>query len=114
MGHRSLPVCDDDGYLRGIITDRDLVLDGIAAQLDPATTTVGALVPERPVCIQADAEAEDALIVMQAHQLRHLPVVDDRRVVGIISEADLARHLPEYLLIAFTKTMCFRGAGPER
>lgn len=104
----ALPVCDADGYLQGIITDRAIVIEGIAAGLDPAITTVGNLVSERPVCIPADAEAEEALIVMQAHKMRHLPVVDDRRVVGVISEADLAHHLPEHMFMAFVKTMCFR------
>ncbi|TWH09464.1 putative signal-transduction protein containing cAMP-binding and CBS domains [Rhodococcus rhodochrous J45] len=107
-GIQALPVCDDNGYLRGVITDRDIVINGIAAQLDPATTTVGELTDDRPVCIQADAEVEDALIVMQAHKIRHLPVVDDRRVVGIISEADLAHHLPKHMFLDFMKTMSLR------
>jgi CBS domain-containing protein len=63
---------------------------------DPKTTTAGDLAQGKPVWVDADADADDSgvLRLMEEHQIRRLPVIEERRLVGMISEADLATHLP--------------------
>ena len=46
------------------------------------------------------------LNVMEEHQVRRLPVIDNHRLVGIVSEADIARHLPEHAIVQFVKAIC--------
>lgn len=87
-----IPVCDDGGTLLGVVTDRDLVVRCIAEGLDPRSTTVEALATGAPVTISADASVDDVLNTMADHQLRRLLVVDAGALVGIISEADIARE----------------------
>ena len=87
-----IPVCDDRGTLLAVITDRDLVIRCIAEDLDPRATTVQQLATGAPVTIEADASVDDVLNTMADHQLRRLLVVDAGALVGIISEADIARE----------------------
>lgn len=92
----ALPVCDGDGHLCGIVTDRDLVVRALAEGLDPATMTVAEVMQESEVItIGADDPAEEAIASMKAHAVRRLPVVDGADLVGMVSQADIARHLPE-------------------
>ncbi len=102
----ALPVCGDDDRLLGIITDRDIVIRCVAAGRDPETVTAGDLARGRPFTIGADASAGQVLRVMEDHRIRRLPVTDNRRLVGMISEADLARHLPEQAIAEFVETIC--------
>jgi len=60
----------------------------------------------KPFTIGAGASAEQVLGVMEEHRIRRLPVIDNHRLVGMISEADLARHLPEPDLAAFVEAIC--------
>lgn len=87
-----LPICDDSGTLLGVVTDRDLVIRCIAEDLDPRATTVEALATGAPVTVTADAPVDDVLNTMADHQLRRLLVVENGALVGIISEADIARE----------------------
>jgi CBS domain-containing protein len=91
----SLPICGDDDRLRGIITDRDIVTKCLADGGDPAGTTAGELAQGPPVTVTSRADVRAVLKAMEEHQIKRLPVIEDRRLVGMISEADLARHLPE-------------------
>jgi CBS domain-containing protein len=91
----ALPICGDDDRLHGIITDRDIVISCIAQGGDPATMTAGALAQGTPVTIDANENVDEALHTMEEHRIRRLPVIENHRLVGMISEADLARHLPE-------------------
>ena len=90
----ALPVRGPDNRLAGIITDRDIVVKGIAAGLDPNECTVRALIDAEPVCVGAEEELEQAAAKMAEHRVRRLPVTDGDRLVGIIAQADLARALP--------------------
>jgi CBS domain-containing protein len=105
----ALPVCGDDDRLHGIITDRDIVIKCIAAGGDPAAVTAGALAQGTPVFVDADEDAGQVLHVMEEHRLRRLPVIDDHRLVGIISEADLSRHLSEDAVGHFVEAVCASG-----
>jgi CBS domain-containing protein len=105
----ALPVCGDDGRLHGIITDRDIVLKCVATGGDPETVTAGDLAQGKLFTIGADASAGQVLRVMEEHRVRRLPVIDNHQLVGMISEADLARHLPEQSLAEFVGAICARS-----
>jgi CBS domain-containing protein len=102
----ALPVRGDDGRLRGIITDRDIVLKCVATGSCSGTVTAGDLAQGEPFTIDPDASAEQVLQVMEEHRIRRLPVIDNDRPVGMISEADLARHLPEQSIAEFVGAVC--------
>jgi CBS domain-containing protein len=105
----ALPVCGDDDRLHGIITDRDIVLKCVATGGNPGTVTAGDLAQGKLFTINADASDGQVLQVMQEHRIRRLPVMDNHRLVGMISEADLAQHLPEQSLAEFVEAICARG-----
>jgi CBS domain-containing protein len=102
----ALPICDDDGRLLGIVTDRDIVVKCIASGVDPGTVTAGQLALAEPVTIGPAADVEEVLHLMAENQIRRLPVIDKQRVVGMISEADLARNLPEQAVGQFVEAIC--------
>ena len=87
----ALPVCADGGRLRGIITDRDIVLRCIAAERDPAFTPVGEIMSKRVFSVSPDDDVREASRLMAEMQIRRLPVTDEGKLVGIISIGDLAK-----------------------
>jgi CBS domain-containing protein len=91
----ALPICGDDDRLHGMVTDRDIVVKCVAVGGDPAKMTASELAQGRAYWIDANADLDDVLAQMQEHQIRRLPVIEEHRLVGIISEADLGRHLSE-------------------
>ena len=102
----ALPICGDGGRLLGIVTDRDIVVKCVANSLDPSTVTAGQLAQSKPVAIDSTADVDQVLRLMQQHRIRRLPVVDNQQVVGMISEADLARNLPEQAVGQFVEAIC--------
>ena len=86
----SLPVVEGD-KLVGMVTDRDLVLQVVAKDLDPHKVTVSDVCSESPVTAQPEESLDDALQRMAKEQVRRLPVVTDGRLVGILAQADIAR-----------------------
>ncbi|MEU6710679.1 CBS domain-containing protein [Nonomuraea purpurea] len=108
MNVGALPVCGPDDRLAGIITDRDIVVKCVAAGHDPAKVTAGELATGL-VWVPADATVEEALERMEKHQIKRLPVIDNHRLVGMISEADLAKHLPDDQLAEFVHRVYARG-----
>jgi len=80
----------DDGHLRGVVTDRDLVVRALAEGKDPDDTTVGEICSEELVSVGPDDNIDRAIDLMRSHALRRLPVLDDDRTVGIVSIGDLA------------------------
>lgn len=89
----SVPICGEDRRLKGMLTDRDIVVKCLANGGDPATTRAGDLAEGKPVTIGADDSLDETLATMQEHQVRRLPVIDGHDLVGIISQADVARAL---------------------
>jgi CBS domain-containing protein len=89
----ALPICGNDNRLKGMLTDRDIVVKCIADGGDPSAVTAGSLGQGKPVTIGADDDIREALEVMQEHQVRRLPVIDEHNLVGIISQADIALSL---------------------
>jgi len=91
-----LPICNTEGRLEGMLTDRDIVVKVIAAGLDPTSTTVEHVAQgTEVVTIGADDSVEEALQTMKDHKVRRLPVIDGHKVVGIVSQGDIAINLPE-------------------
>lgn len=91
----SLPICGEDNRLKGMVTDRDIVTKCLARGGDPRTAKAGELAEGKPVTIGADDSIEKAIKTMQSHQVRRLPVIDGHELVGILSQADIARNYPE-------------------
>ena len=89
----ALPICGEDGRVKGMVTDRDIVVKCIARGGDPAQTTAGSLSAVRAVTVSAGDDIRDALNLMQRHQVRRLPVIDGQDLVGIISQGDIALAL---------------------
>jgi CBS domain-containing protein len=90
----AVPVSDAGGHLRGVVTDRDLVVELLAAGKDPTATRVIELVHGEAVTIGADDSVEAAIRTMKDHQVPRLPVIDGTELVGMISQADIARVCP--------------------
>lgn len=86
----SIPVVEG-GRLVGIVTDRDIVVRGIAAGVDPKTQRVSKVMSSDPITIGPDADITDAEKKMAERQIRRLPVVDGGKLVGIIVTAQIAR-----------------------
>ena len=103
LGVGSLPICGADDRLRGILTDRDIVLRCIAEGRDPAQVRAGDLVQDTVFWVEAAAGVGEVLHQMEGHRVKHLPVIENHRLVGIITEADLARHLDEHRLAEFVE-----------
>ena len=93
----SMPICGDDDRLKGMLTDRDIVVKVLAEGKDPASVKAGELGvgDGKTVTIGADDSIDDALRTMTEHKVRRLPVIDDRKLVGIISQADIATNIDE-------------------
>jgi CBS domain-containing protein len=87
----SLPVVDGE-TLVGMVTDRDLVLKVVAKDLDPNKVPVSDVCTQNPVTVGADESLDEALQRMAKEQVRRLPVVSDGQLVGILAQADVARH----------------------
>lgn len=86
----ALPICGEDGKLAGMLTDRDIVIRAVAEGRDPEITPARALAQGKPVTVDAAADISVAIEKMQEHQIRRLPVIEDHKLVGIISQADIA------------------------
>jgi CBS domain-containing protein len=91
----SLPICGEDDRLKGVITDRDIVVNCVADGRDPSSVKVSEMGAGKPVTIGADDSVEEILRTMTDHAVRRLPVIDGDRLVGIVSQADVAKNLPE-------------------
>jgi CBS domain-containing protein len=82
--------------LVGIVTDRDLALKVVGEGRDPKTTKVDDVMTRKLVTCHADDNVENAMKAMAQYQLRRIPVVDENmKLVGIISQADVATRVDE-------------------
>src|SRR4051794_18107449 len=93
----ALPICGEDNRLKGMITDRDIVVHVLAEGKDPNSTKAGEVGEgdSNTVTIGADDSIDEALETMQRYQVRRLPVIDGTEMVGIIAQADVAKHVKE-------------------
>lgn len=95
LGVGSLPICGNDDRLKGVLTDRDIVVKVLAEGRDPGSVTAGELAQGKAVTIGADDDDAEILRTMAHHQVRRLPVIDGHRLVGVVAVADVARALPD-------------------
>jgi CBS domain-containing protein len=109
LGVGSLPICGADDRLHGIITDRDIAVKSVAEGRDPAQARVGDLAQGTLFWVDATADLGEVLHQMEDHQIKRLPVIENHRLVGIISEADLARNLDEHRLAEFVEKVYARS-----
>jgi CBS domain-containing protein len=89
----ALPICGEDDRLKGMLTDRDIVVKVLAEGKSAQETPAGELAEGKPVTIGADDSAEEALRTMSEHKVRRLPVIDGHELIGVISQGDLATEL---------------------
>lgn len=87
----SLPVCDDTGRLRGIVTDRDIAIRSTATGASPEQMKVGDIMTRGLVTISENAHVGEAARLMADAQIRRLPVCRDGKLVGMLSLGDIAR-----------------------
>jgi CBS domain-containing protein len=91
----SLPICGEDDRLKGMVTDRDIVVRCIADGGDPSSTKAGDLAQGKPITVGADDSVEEILRTMTQYKVRRLPVIDGHQLVGMVSQGDVARNVPE-------------------
>ncbi len=91
----AMPICGEDDRLKGMITDRDIVVRCVAEGNDPSEMRAGEFGRGKPVTIRADDPVEEILRTMAQYKVRRLPVIDGQRLVGIVSQGDVAKNLPE-------------------
>jgi CBS domain-containing protein len=91
----ALPICGEDDRLKGMLTDRDIVVKVLAEGKDPEQTRAGEFGQGKPVTIGADDSISEAIRTMKDHAVRRLPVIDGHDLVGIVSQGDLAKNADE-------------------
>jgi CBS domain-containing protein len=93
----AMPICGSDGRLKGMVTDRDIVVKVLAKGKDPSSVKAGELGQGDggTVTIGADDSIDEALRTMKENAVRRLPVIDGTECIGIVSQADLAKEIDE-------------------
>jgi CBS domain-containing protein len=93
----AIPICGEDDRLKGMLTDRDIVIKAVAEGKDLSQTKAGELGQGdgTVVTIGADDSLDEALATMKEHKVRRLPVIDGHDLVGIVAQADIARNIDE-------------------
>jgi CBS domain-containing protein len=87
----SVPVCTEDGKLKGVVTDRDIVMRCVAAENDPETTPVREIMTRGLITVSPKDDVREAARQMAESQVRRLPVVESGKLVGYLSIGDLAK-----------------------
>ena len=90
-GLGALPVCSTEGMLRGMVTDRDIVLRCVAPEIDPKSVSVKEIMSRRLAAVEPGDDVRQAARLMARRQIRRLPVVEAGKVVGMVSLGDLAQ-----------------------
>ena len=82
----------NDSVLAGIFTERDAITRVLGAGLDPTSTAVSGVMTKNPVSVSTSTSLEEAMSIVTNRRIRHLPVVDDGKVLGVVSSGDLTYH----------------------
>lgn len=88
-----LPICDSEKHIKGMLTDRDIVVHVVARGKDPASMYARDMEQGEIVMLRPDDSIEHALDLMSQYKMRRLPVVDNMRVVGMVSQADVVQNV---------------------
>lgn len=94
-----MPIVDDRDNLVGVLTDRDITVRAVAKGLDPNQAKVADFMTPSPLTVEPETNIGDAAELMADNQVRRLPVVEDNKLVGIVSLGDLAVDVGEPELI---------------
>ncbi len=103
----ALPICNADRLI-GMLTDRDIVIRCVAEGHDPSRVRAGDLAQGTPRWVDADTEVSEVLELMEAHQIKRVPVIDKKngkRLIGMICESDLARTIDDKQLARFISSV---------
>lgn len=110
-----LPVCGPQDRLVGMVTDRDITIRGIAEGLDPRTARIRDVMTPNIIYCFEDQDVEEAAQLMKENQIRRLVVLNqDKRLVGIVSLADLAVDGHDEMLAGSTLEAVSEPAEPRR
>jgi IMP dehydrogenase len=90
-GIGGLVVLDED-RVTGMFTERDILRRVVAAKRDPSRTTVGEVMTTPVAYCRRDTPLDECRAIMTEHRIRHLPVIDDSGVCGIVTIGDLMAH----------------------
>lgn len=88
----SVPVCNENRNIVGFVTDRDILLRAVACDKDLNSTKLSDIMTTKVCCCQSNNDIENATIIMSDNQVRRLPVVENDRIVGILTLKDLANN----------------------
>ena len=88
----AVPVCDEKNQVLGFVTDRDIVLRAVSTGKDTSKTKISDIMSSEIIKTTPDTKLEDASEVMCINQVRRLPVIENNKIVGILSMGDLARN----------------------
>jgi len=93
----AMPICGEDDRLKGMLTDRDIVVYVLAQGKDPAETKAGEVGEgdQQTITVGADDPIDEAMRTMIDNKVRRLPVIDDQRCVGVLTQADIASNLED-------------------
>jgi signal-transduction protein with cAMP-binding, CBS, and nucleotidyltransferase domain len=87
--HVGAVIVHDNGEVVGIVTDRDVALRVVGAGLAPERTTLHDVMTPNPVTLSIEASEAQAVMLMRAHHVRRLPILDGKRVAGVVTLDDL-------------------------
>ncbi|SNX73326.1 CBS domain protein [Bacillus oleivorans] len=85
----AIPIVNDEQHLVGMITDRDIVIRGVAEK-HPGSTKVEDIMSDKLITIEPETSVEEAIQLMKKHQVRRLPVVENKNLIGILALGDVA------------------------
>lgn len=102
------PVCDCDNKLVGIVTDRDILLRAVACDKDTCKTPVSEIMTTKPYTCDSNADITEAQTIMSDKQVRRIPIMENNKVVGILTLGDLAvnKDIPEDELCGTIENIC--------
>jgi CBS domain-containing protein len=83
----------EDGQLLGIFTERDAITRVLGAGLDPVSTDISRVMTKNPVWVTPSTTLEEAMGIVTNKRIRHLPVIEDGRLLGVVSSGDLTHRL---------------------
>lgn len=105
----SLPICGKDDRLKGMITDRDIVIHCCAEGRNPAEMMASEMARGTPHWVESHHDMGEVLRMMEEHKIRRVPVIENHRLIGMISEADLARNLSDEEVAHFVESVYAMG-----
>jgi CBS domain-containing protein len=110
-----IPVIDRSDHPIGVVTDRDIVCRVVAEGMNPMAHTAAECMTQPVVTVRASASLDDVVSTMERHQIRRVPVVDERGCcAGIIAQADLARVGPEHEVAELVREVSRDDRQPSR